>query len=473
MPNISRRQLLKAAATTGLALPFAGRIARAADPEDYKAIVCLYLEGGCDHLAVLTPADTSNFNALYGIRPQLLVGTNGQPAASLEDARAALAAWRIDSGLPKGGREVALHPRLANVKRLYETEKRLAFINGIGELDQPVTKQDLVTGRIPISKAAGSHNDGNCYTHALAYEEARYGWGGRMADALASRNASRLFTSVAVCQNFNAFGSGVQTLQFRAPYTGGTRSLAGVDQEVLFGSRSAPAALRRQLGEERTNHLEAAYIDVNRQIFDSNGVASKVFAETQSFLPFTYAANVPYFAGRDNDTAAKLRTVARLMSKRQELGASRQIFFVDQVAFDTHGGQVGAMDAQMHKLDLALEYFDRALGTLGLRDKVILVTTSEFGRGLGGNGDGTGHGWGGFSMVMGGAIKGGNIFGPLADISLDSNHFYGDYGGSLIPEIPPEQLGATLARWFGVPESDIAQIFPRLRRFAPDLGFLA
>jgi uncharacterized protein (DUF1501 family) len=37
-----------------------------------------------------------------------------------------------------------------------------------------------------------------------------------------------------------------------------------------------------------------------------------------------------------------------------------------------------------------------------------------------------------------------------------------------------DQYGATLARWFGATQSDLAAIFPNLGRFAtPDLGFLA
>ncbi|MFM2089693.1 MAG: hypothetical protein RLZZ127_182 [Planctomycetota bacterium] len=107
----------------------------------------------------------------------------------------------------------------------------------------------------------------------------------------------------------------------------------------------------------------------------------------------------------------------------------------------------------------------------------MAVPSTEFGRGLeteGSGGSGTGHGWGGGALVMGGPVAGGQIVGPRADIGRDSPDFIGSSaGGSLIPGIAYEQIGATIARWFDVPESDIAEIFPRLDRFtAPDLGFI-
>jgi uncharacterized protein (DUF1501 family) len=46
--------------------------------------------------------------------------------------------------------------------------------------------------------------------------------------------------------------------------------------------------------------------------------------------------------------------------------------------------------------------------------------------------------------------------------------------GRIIPQIATEQYAATLARWFGVAESDIDTVFPTLNRFASrDLGFFA
>ena len=45
--------------------------------------------------------------------------------------------------------------------------------------------------------------------------------------------------------------------------------------------------------------------------------------------------------------------------------------------------------------------------------------------------------------------------------------------GSLIPEISVDQLGATLARWFGVSDADALGVFPNLSSFSTrNLGFM-
>jgi uncharacterized protein (DUF1501 family) len=112
------------------------------------------------------------------------------------------------------------------------------------------------------------------------------------------------------------------------------------------------------------------------------------------------------------------------------------------------------------------------LGELGLRDQVSTFTASDFGRALVSNGDGSDHGWGSHHVVMGGAVKGGDFHGtlPVATTGTDT-----DAGqGRLVPTSSVDQYAATLARWFGVPPSQLAQVVPNIGRFASDdLGFMA
>jgi hypothetical protein len=46
--------------------------------------------------------------------------------------------------------------------------------------------------------------------------------------------------------------------------------------------------------------------------------------------------------------------------------------------------------------------------------------------------------------------------------------------GRWIPTTAVDQYGATLARWFGVADADLASVFPNIGRFgSSDVGFMA
>ena len=147
-------------------------------------------------------------------------------------------------------------------------------------------------------------------------------------------------------------------------------------------------------------------------------------------------------------TAAQLRMVARIISVRSQLGVSRQVFFCSLGGFDTHSAQAGAHDALLGQVSGAVSAFLLALQGLLVDSQVTLFTASEFGRTLMPNSSGgTDHAWGGHHFVAGGAV---------------------------IPQISVEQMGACLAKWFGVPEPSMGLIIPHMSRFpGSGLGFMA
>jgi hypothetical protein len=107
------------------------------------------------------------------------------------------------------------------------------------------------------------------------------------------------------------------------------------------------------------------------------------------------------------------------------------------------------------------------LGGTDMRNNVTLFTASDFGRTITTNGDGTDHGWGGHHFVLGGAVRGGRIYGQMPTLALSGPNDAGD--GRWIPTTSVDEYSATLARWFGVAESDLALVLPNLGRFAnPD-----
>jgi uncharacterized protein (DUF1501 family) len=156
------------------------------------------------------------------------------------------------------------------------------------------------------------------------------------------------------------------------------------------------------------------------------------------------------------------------------------VFFVSMGGFDTHDAQNRNQADLMARLGHALRYFDTTLGALGLRNNVTTFTASDFGRTFTSNGDGTDHGWGSHHFVMGGAVRGGDIYGSFPTLGLKNtnNNFFDSSpdqvnNGSLLPTTSVDQFGATLARWFGVPDSSLNDIFPNLANFSQrNLGFM-
>jgi uncharacterized protein (DUF1501 family) len=89
---------------------------------------------------------------------------------------------------------------------------------------------------------------------------------------------------------------------------------------------------------------------------------------------------------------------------------------------------------------------------------------SDFGRTLSSNGDGTDHGWAGNQLVLGGAVKGREIYGQLIEQRLGSAFDVG--GGRMIPTTANAQMFASLASWFGLSDSQRLQVFPALSAFS-------
>ncbi|MCA3693472.1 DUF1501 domain-containing protein [Aquidulcibacter sp.] len=464
--KLSRRHFLGGAALLGgfspLALQLAASNATAAG-NDYRALVCLYLDGGLDHMHTIIPSDPTNYDALRALRPGI----------AMPD-RAALSSLGTQS--PQGGRTAALHPNLPRMKQIYDQGK-MAIVYGHGGMEAPASKSQLLSGAVRLPSAAGSHNNGDAQIHTFGDDGTRYGWGGRAMDVLASMNPDNLFSSMAVGPLNNAFSVGSATEVIKADVTGRASNIAGLNGAV-FGSAVASAELNALL--QRTSMSQAMdqdYLKVNRRVMDSYAQLNQAFAATSDLAPIPTDTSIPNYriAWRDNDVVAALRTVARCIAARNVLRVNRQVFFVNMRNFDTHSAQAADLDGRNFlRLDAAIGYFYDTLAAMGLSNNVTLFTTSEFGRCAKSNGDGTDHGWGGASFVVGGAVKGGDIYGSLTDIAENSNDLI-NVGGSpmSIPTISNQQYCSTLASWLGVPDSALPDIFPNLNRFSPaKLNFL-
>ena len=184
-----------------------------------------------------------------------------------------------------------------------------------------------------------------------------------------------------------------------------------------------------------------------------------------------------------NSLAQQLQVVARTIAARLSLGATRQVFFVSMGGFDTHDNENRALADLMAKLGHALQYFNNVLTALGVANQVTTFTASDFGRTFTSNGDGTDHGWGSHHMVMGGAVRGRDLYGTfpvLGTKNANNNEFDNSPdqigNGALLPATSVDQYAATLGRWFGLSDSQLLDLFPNLANWnvaSRNLGFMA
>jgi len=214
---------------------------------------------------------------------------------------------------------------------------------------------------------------------------------------------------------------------------------------------------------------------------------------TPVVAPATYSANSDPKLQYDNpltgakafnSLAQQLQIVARMIHASNDAGvlAKRQVFFVSMGGFDTHDLQNRNHADLMAKLAHALRYFDTTLGAMGARNAVTTFTASDFGRTFTSNGDGTDHGWGAHHFVMGGAVRGGDLYGNfpvLGAKNANNNNFDSSPNqlgnGALLPETSVDQLGATLGRWFGLSDGQLLDVFPNLANHSAgrrNLGFM-
>ncbi|MCL4184223.1 MAG: DUF1501 domain-containing protein [Burkholderiaceae bacterium] len=460
--DASRREFLRTASLLSAlgpaGVPFAMNLAAigaaaAQTADDYRALVCVFLFGGNDHHNMVLATDDASWAEYVRLR-----STPPDPIA-LPAPGAAGGVLPIVPATPQSGRAFALHPNLAPVQALFDAG-RAAVVANVGPLIAPMTKAQYNNGSVPRPPKLFSHNDQQSTWQAYAPEGARYGWGGRMGDLLASRNAASTFTCMSVSGNA-VWLAGQSTLQYQVGPNGGIpiQGLSG----SLFGSSSAGSVLRSIVTADRAHLFER---EVNR--VTTRSIEAQA-ALTAAMLPATSLEAAP----QNNSLATQLLTVARVIGGRAALGAKRQVFFVSLGGFDTHDGQRVNQGNLLTRLGQALEYFDRLMANPAVNalNQVTLFTASDFGRTLTSNGDGTDHGWGAHHFVTGGAVRGKDVYGryPLIGVNTDD-----DVGqGRLLPGVSVDQYAATLARWFGLSDGDLGEVFPNLRNFpSADLGFM-
>ncbi|MGE3577930.1 MAG: DUF1501 domain-containing protein [Vicinamibacterales bacterium] len=403
---------------------------------DYKALVCVYLFGGNDGnnlIVPLAPAQYANYQAIRGG----LALTGGELLSPIVDG---------------AGNEYALHYGVPELHALYGAGQ-LAVVLNTGLLQQPLTRaQYLAGGAAPTNLF--SHSDQTLQAQSGMPTTNGTGWGGRLLDLWGNTDtlsAVSLASPALFLNGYNAGGNAIPP--------NGTLSLNGMN---FWPSNEA--AVRKQMLEAILTQDGGNVIRAKANQAMADGL--QLAAQLQSA---SGAANFPGFPGTALGT--QLREVARLIALRSQQGPGRQVFFVALDGFDTHGGQDWQHWYLLSTLSQALSAFHTAVAGLGLGNKVTAFTQSEFGRTLQSNGGGSDHAWGSHHIVLGGAVQGG-VYGQMPEMALGGPNDAGNRG-VWIPTTSTAQFGATLGRWFGASEANLAWAFPTVEAFpTSNVGFM-
>lgn len=443
----------------------------------YKALVLIYWSGGNDGNNMVIPnhsdATLSNYAAYAATR-------STQGLALDQGSLLPIAVPRM------GGLTYGLHPALGPItgginNGIHELwgQGKLAIVTNCGTLVRPMTKAQYQNNSVPKPYQLFSHSDQvNQSQTSIANTAAFTGWGGRISDRLTQTSNPGglvpMITSIAGAQLFTA---GQLTLPLAI--NDSNTSLANVLNPAGFPNNTAGNARKAAFNQLRTVDLESNYVAAASNVTEL-AMQANAALQTSQDVTVTFP---------NTSIGRQLRQIARLIKKRTDLSVTRQIFFCQIGGFDTHQGQLPQHTTLFSQYSQAVRAFYDEMGVQGVQNDVTTFTLSDFNRtmnpaGTGAN-VGTDHAWGNHMFVIGGSVLGGDFYGinttngtPFPTLVIgtsgpDDTNSGSGARGRWIPTTSVEQYAATLARWYGLPENQMAEVFPNIGNFAStNLGFM-
>jgi len=450
--------------------------------DDYKALVCIFLRGGCDMNNVIIPVSGNSQAEIYGADRGVVGVPNGIVTPSNPSGS--------NVTLPLNGTSepFGIHPSFVNLAAMYNAGEA-AFVTNVGTLGEPTTPSTYATASLPAQLF--SHSDQVTeWMSSIADQPYTSGWGARVAELYNDTWNPQSATSMLItAAGNNQFQNGSPSVSQYSVTTSGAISLAGFSGsgqpyggalEANGDYRSTSAgrrlkALERIMAYSRANLIEGSYSAVVTRARENEAIITEALQEVGNLgldLDTT-------FSGADTNIGNELKAIAQLIAGRKCLGNTRQIFFVDLGGFDNHQDINADLGDLLTNVDNAVAAFNQAMKDLAVADtdfeydKVTTFQASDFNRTWTPNGEdpnsaGTDHAWGTHAFVFGGAVNGNQLYGSFPELAVGGSvDVPRGSRGRWIPTTSVDQYCAVLAKWFGVPEgsSEMATIFPNLSRF--------
>jgi uncharacterized protein (DUF1501 family) len=364
---ISRRIFLKdgglALVSLGFAPAFLARTVAAANG-NRRVLITIFQRGAVDGLNMVVPFGERDY---YASRPSIAIARPGSGA---------------DAALDLDG-FFGLHPRLAPLKPLYDG-RQMAIVHACGSPHDTRSHFDAQDYMATATPGVKSTPDGwlNRYLHAHEHDRATP------------------FRAVAVAPQLP------RTLQGLAP------ALA-IGQIDRFGIRGSDRDMVQSSFE--TEYAAAANSllrDTGREAF--NAVKMLKDVDPQRYQP---AGGAEYPRSAFGEA---LKQIAQLI--KSDVGL--EVAYAESGNWDHHaneGGATGTLANRLDDLGRGIAALTRDLGDR-MQD-VVVMTMSEFGRAVAENGSrGTDHGHGNAMMVIGGAVRGGKVYGRWPGLAREQRY---------------------------------------------------
>src|SRR5580692_612700 len=486
--DLTRRQFIRRAACAAVGtvamtsairdLRFMNAAVAQSNVSGYKALVCIFLQGGNDSNNLIIPTIQSQYNNYASIRTPVLA----IPQSSILGVTAQAS----------DGNTYGLHPSCPELQTLFG-EGKLAFLFNTGTLVYPITRAQYLSGSAAAPPQLFSHADQQTqWQTSIPDQPPLTGWGGRCADLLASLQPSAPISLMVTLAGANTFEVGNIVSQYSVS-TSGAISLSLPSTPSGGAKANRLPTLMNILGLPYSNLQSQAYAAVAEQAVNTGSLLNSAIAGTPSTFwttPFPTKITPPEGGTAfTSSLSPQLQMVARLIAAGSTPAASggfgmkRQIFFVQIGGYDLHTGQteydpntpnnvlLGAHTNLLAELSQSMYAFQRAMEQLGLANNVTSFTASDFGRTFPSNGQGSDHGWGSHHLILGGAVNGQRTYGTFPVLTINGPNDTST--GRWIPTTAIDQYFATLATWFGVDPGNLSTVFPNLSRFvSSNLGFL-
>jgi uncharacterized protein (DUF1501 family) len=371
-------------------------IARAVNSSpQQKRLIVIFLRGAVDGLNIVVPYTEP---AYYQSRPRIAI-----PKPSQTD------------GVLKLDNRFGLHPALAPILPLWK-QGSLAFVHASGSPD-----------------SSRSHFDAQYYMESGTPGNKRTtdGWMNRLLASLSAKSA---------LQALNVGSTTPQILAGRMPVA----SMA--------------------TGRNATRPLPLDQIQVRNafdQLYSGNDPLSRAYREGQTTREVLLSELDEEMAIADNGApppvgfSSDAQRLARLMVK----DARVQLAFLPLGGWDTHvnqGASKGTLARHLQSLGQGLALLTKELGAVYKNTAIVVI--SEFGRTVKENGNGgTDHGHGNVLWVLGGAVRGGKVYGQFP--GLETNKLYQGRDLAITTDFR-EVLIPLIQSHLNVSASESSNIFP-------------